>query len=59
MPNSSKSAAREGSRRVLAEHQAMILTGADRDAFLHAVLNPPEPTPRLVKALRRHHKLVG
>jgi len=49
----------EGARRVLDEHQRMILTGADRDAFLDAVLNPPKPTPKLVKALRRHRKLMG
>jgi uncharacterized protein (DUF1778 family) len=49
----------EGARRVLDEHQRMILTGADRDAFLDAVMNPPKPAPRLVKALRRHRKLMG
>src|SRR6266481_10093324 len=49
----------EGARRVLDEHQRMILTGADRDAFLDAVLNPPEPTPKLVDALRRHRKIMG
>jgi uncharacterized protein (DUF1778 family) len=37
----------------------MILTGADRDAFLDAVLNPREPTPKLVDALRRHRKVMG
>ncbi len=40
-------------------HQRMILTGADRGAFLDAVLNPPEPAPKLVKALRRHRKLMS
>lgn len=49
----------EGARRVLDEHQRMLLTGADRDAFLEAVLNPPEPTDKLINALRRHRKLVG
>ena len=43
----------EGARRVLAEHERMLLTGADRDAFLDAVMNPPEPTEKLVAALRR------
>ena len=28
----------EGARRVLEEHQRFVLTGADRDAFLDAVL---------------------
>ncbi len=49
----------EGARRVLAEHERMVLSGADRDAFLAAVLNPPEPTDELVAALKDHRKLFG
>ena len=49
----------EGARRVLAEHERMVLTGADRDAFLEAVMNPPEPTDELVAALKRHRELFG
>src|SRR3990170_1280560 len=49
----------EGARRVLDEHERMVLTGADRDAFLDAVLNPPEPTDRLVAALKRHRDSFG
>ncbi len=44
----------EGARRVLEEHERMVLRGADRDAFLRAVAKPPPPAPRLVAALRRH-----
>ncbi len=49
----------EGARRVLEEHERMVLVGADRDAFLQAVLEPPEPTERLVAALRRHRATAG
>ena len=49
----------EGARRLLDEHQRMILAGADRDAFLAAVDRNPEPSPRLVEALRRHRHLFG
>jgi uncharacterized protein (DUF1778 family) len=49
----------EGARRVLDEHQRMTLSGADRDAFLDAVRNPPEPTEKLISALRRHRQLMG
>jgi len=49
----------EGARRVLDEHQRLVLTGADRDAFLDAVLNPLEPTEKLIAALRRHRELMG
>ena len=43
----------EGARRVLEEHERMVLIGADRDAFLAAVANPPAPTQRLKAALKR------
>lgn len=49
----------EGARRVLDEHERMVLTGADRQAFLEAVTNPPEPTDRLVAALRRRREQLG
>lgn len=49
----------EGARRVLDEHERMVLTGADRDAFLDAVLNPPAPTAKLIAALKRHRDLLG
>jgi uncharacterized protein (DUF1778 family) len=49
----------EGARRLLDEHQRMILAGADRDAFLAAVGRNPEPSPHLVEALRRHRHLFG
>ena len=49
----------EGARRILDEHQRMVLSGADRDAFLAAVGRKPEPSPRLVEALERHRHLFG
>lgn len=49
----------EGARRALDEHERMVLTGADREAFLDAVMHPPEPTEKLIEALRRHRKLFG
>jgi uncharacterized protein (DUF1778 family) len=49
----------EGARRVLDEHERMLLTGNDRDAFLAAVANPPAPAKRLVAALKRHRQLLG
>lgn len=35
------------------------LTGADAEAFLQALADPPLPNERLVAALRRHRSLVG
>jgi uncharacterized protein (DUF1778 family) len=49
----------EGARRVLEEHERMLLAGADRDAFLEALRNPPEPTEALVAALQRHREFFG
>lgn len=49
----------EGARRVLDEHERMVLVGADREAFLDALTNPPPPTARLVAALKRHRDLFG
>lgn len=49
----------EGARRILDEHERMLLVGADRDAFLAAVMDPPEPTEKLVAALKRHREMKG
>jgi uncharacterized protein (DUF1778 family) len=49
----------EGARRILEEHERMVLRGADRDAFLAAARNPPEPAKRLIAALKRHRELFG
>lgn len=49
----------EGARRVLDEHERLILAGADREAFLEALTNPPEPSEKLIAALRRHRDLMG
>ena len=49
----------EGARRLLDEHQRMLLAGADRDAFLAAMDRKPAPAPRLVEALKRHRHLLG
>jgi uncharacterized protein (DUF1778 family) len=46
----------EGARRVLEEHERMLLVGADRDAFLAAVMELPAPTDKLVAALRRRRE---
>jgi uncharacterized protein (DUF1778 family) len=49
----------EAARRVLDEHERMLLAGADRDVFLEAVMNPPPPTKKLIIALKRHRALFG
>jgi uncharacterized protein (DUF1778 family) len=49
----------EGARRLLDDHQRMMLAGADRDAFMAALNRKPNPAPRLVEALKRHRLLFG
>jgi len=49
----------EGARRVLDEHERMVLIGADRQGFLDAVRKPPPPTAKLIAALKRHRDLFG
>ena len=49
----------EGARRLLDEHQRMVLSGADRDAFLAAIGRKPDPSSRLVEALKCHRNLFG
>jgi hypothetical protein len=41
------------------EFKMQLVLGADRDAFIAALERKPEPAPRLVKALRQHHRLLG
>jgi uncharacterized protein (DUF1778 family) len=47
----------EGARRVLEDHERMVLRGENGEAFLKAVSNPPPPAARLVAALRRYRDL--
>jgi hypothetical protein len=42
-----------------AEHERMKRLAADREALLAAVLDLPEPAPRLLAALRRHRDLTA
>jgi hypothetical protein len=43
----------------LDERHRMILSGADRDAFLAAIERKPDPSVRLVDALKRRADLFG
>lgn len=46
----------EAARRVIEDQERMermVLADADRDLFVRAILNPPEPAPRLVAAMKR------
>jgi len=49
----------ESARRIIEDHEQMVLRGADRHAFLQAVANPAPPSKNLVAALRRHRQVIA
>src|SRR5580700_8621750 len=46
-------------RRTIAEHETLVLSDRDRAAFFDALVNPPEPSERLVSALAEHKRRVA
>ena len=51
-------AAQEAASRTIEETQIIRLSVEDQRAFAEAILNPPEPTPALRRAFRRHRELI-
>lgn len=45
-------------RRTVAEHEALVLSERDRQAFFNALIKPPKPVKRLVRALADHKRRV-
>jgi uncharacterized protein (DUF1778 family) len=46
-------------RRTIAEHETLVLSNRDRRAFFDALINPPEPSERLKRALAEHKRRVA
>ena len=51
-------AAQEAASRTIEETQIIRLSVEDQRSFAEAILNPPEPTPALRRAFRRHRELI-
>jgi uncharacterized protein (DUF1778 family) len=51
------SSAQAAAHRVISEREAIRLAGADREAFVSALLSPPEPSAQLKAAARRYRRL--
>jgi uncharacterized protein (DUF1778 family) len=49
----------ETARRTIAEHETLELSDRDREAFFEALINPPKPSERLVRALAAHKQRVA
>ena len=46
-------------RRTIAEHETLVLSDRDRETFFNALINPPKPSKRLVRALAAHKRRVA
>ena len=46
-------------RRTIAEHEMLVLSNRDREAFFEALINPPAPSGRLERALADHKRRVA
>lgn len=49
----------DAAARTIQEHETWVLTGKDREVFVNALLNPPEPSPRMRAAAARYKKRIG
>ena len=48
----------DAARRTIAEHETLMLSEQDRRAFFDALINPPKPSERLVRALAEHKRRI-
>ena len=46
--------AQSAARQVIQDHESLKLTARDREVFVRALLNPPQPTDKLRQAVRRY-----
>lgn len=49
----------DAARQTIAQHETLILSEIDRSAFFDALVNPPEPDERLLRALAQHARRIG
>jgi len=49
----------DAARRTIAAHETLTLSERDRAAFFAAMIDPPPPSERLVRALAEHRRRVG
>jgi uncharacterized protein (DUF1778 family) len=49
----------EAASRTIREHEMMELTDQDREVFIKALLNPPQPNERLRQAVTKYRNIMG
>jgi uncharacterized protein (DUF1778 family) len=53
------SSLQEAAKRAIQEHEMMILSVRDREVFVEALLNPPNPGDKLRTAAQRYKQKIG
>lgn len=48
----------DAARRTIAEHETLLLSELDRKVFFDALMNPPQASERLVRALAEHKRRI-
>lgn len=51
-------AASEAARKTIEDMEIIRLSAEDQVRVAEAILNPPDPTPALIRAFERHRRLV-
>ena len=46
-------------RRTIADHETLTLSERDRQAFFDALIDPPRPSERLVRAMAEHKQRIA
>lgn len=49
----------DAARLTIAQHETMVLSERDREAFFAALINPSEPNERLLRAVSDHARRVA
>ncbi|UEM03514.1 DUF1778 domain-containing protein [Skermanella rosea] len=49
----------EAAHRTIVEHETLQLSERDRAVFFDALVNPPEPNERLIRAFAEHKRRLG
>lgn len=52
------SALQEAAMRIINEYQVIHVSIRDQEAFAEALLNPTKPNTQLLKAVKRHKKII-
>jgi uncharacterized protein (DUF1778 family) len=49
----------DAARRTIAEHETLVLSERDRQAFFDVLIHPPKPSERLRRALAEHKRRIA